>query len=88
MKAMVSAGKPAGGIAYFIFWALTSVIGNATDLARKRFGDLPVLYSGGVASSRFLRRSITDGIYAQPRYSADNAMGPAILAYRVVKSND
>jgi len=87
MKAMVSAGKQAGDIAYFALWAITSAIKAATLAARRQFGSLPVLFSGGVASSGFLRRALPDGIYAQPCYSADNAMGTAILTYRTVKND-
>jgi len=85
MKAMVAAGRTPGEIAYFVFRAVTSAVGTATGNARKRYGDLPVLYSGGVASSRFMRRELPDGIYAQPKYSSDNAMGIAILTFREIE---
>ena len=82
MKAMVSAGKPPGEIAYFTFWAVTSAVRAVTAAARKEYGGVPVLYTGGVASSGFMRRAVPDGLFAEPKYSADNAMGIAILAYR------
>ena len=47
---------------------------------------LPVLCSGGVASNRLLRREMEarcGALFAQPRYSTDNAMGAAILARRL-----
>jgi N6-L-threonylcarbamoyladenine synthase len=84
MKAMVSAGSPVSEIAYFTLWAVTSAVIKITAAARKQYGDLPVLYSGGVASSKFMRRAVTDGLYAAAGYSADNAMGTAILAHRAV----
>lgn len=85
MKAMVSAGKTTDEIAYFTLWAVTSVVKNATAAALEKYGGLPVLFSGGVASSKFIRRALPDGIYAQPKYSADNAMGTAILAHRAAR---
>jgi N6-L-threonylcarbamoyladenine synthase len=55
---------------------------RVTERAKDEYGDLPVLYSGGVASNSILRKSVPDGIFAQPQYSTDNAMGTAILTYR------
>jgi N6-L-threonylcarbamoyladenine synthase len=57
---------------------------KATEAARERYGDLPVLFSGGVSSNSLLRERLTDGIFAEPRYSTDNAMGTAILTWRAV----
>ena len=47
------------------------------------YGKLPVLFSGGVSSNSMLRTCMTkkyDAIFAEPRYSADNAAGIAVLA--------
>ena len=88
IKAMNESGGAPGDIARFAFWALTAAIKNATALAFKQYGELPLLLSGGVASSEFLRREMASGIYAQPRYSSDNAMGIAILAYRTATEFD
>ena len=85
IKAMHESGTAPGEIARFAFWALTAAIRNATLLAFKQYGEQPLLLSGGVASSAFLRRAMANGIYAEPRYSADNAMGIAILAYRAAQ---
>lgn len=87
MKSMPGEGKSPEEIAYFTFWSVTSAIKTATAAALQVYGGLPVLYSGGVASSKFMRRALPDGIYAQPEYSTDNAMGIAILTHRKVKSN-
>ena len=64
---------------------MVSAVSAATENAIKAYGDIPVLYSGGVASNSLLRRLTPDGIFAEPRYSTDNAMGCAILTYRAVK---
>lgn len=40
---------------------------------------LPVVFSGGVASSGFLRQYIKEGLFPEPRYATDNAMGVAVL---------
>ena len=85
VKVMVAADVAAGEIARFAFWALTSAVRTITGRAREQYGDLPVLLSGGVASSAYLRRELPDGVYAAPGFSSDNAMGTAILTYRAVE---
>jgi len=87
VKAMLERGAAPGEAAYFVFSAMASAIKKVTELARRQYGDIPLLLSGGVASSRFLRRAMPDGIYAAPEYSADNAMGIAILTFRAEKGS-
>ena len=68
-------------------YALKSIcyaVYQTTLQAKKLYPDLPVVFSGGVASNSLLRKEISklNGIFAQPQYSTDNAMGVAILASR------
>lgn len=58
---------------------------QATENARKEYPDLPVVFSGGVASNSLLRQMCAsmDPIFAQPQYSTDNAMGVAVIASRM-----
>ena len=42
---------------------------------------LPVLFSGGVASNSLLRQMMPDGIFGEPQYSTDNALGVAVLTW-------
>ena len=47
------------------------------------FGDLPVVFSGGVSSNSMLRAHMSEkygALLAEPRFSADNAAGIAVLA--------
>ena len=47
------------------------------------FGDLPVVFSGGVSSNSMLRTHMSKkygALFAEPRFSADNAAGIAVLA--------
>ncbi len=69
--------------AYYAIRSIISAIEGATKNAKEQYGDLPVLFAGGV-SSNLLLREIVPGIYSEPRYSSDNAIGIAILAYRQV----
>ena len=57
---------------------------QATKNARSQFGDLPVVFSGGVASNSMLRQYMQplSPVFSQPQYSTDNAMGIAVLTWR------
>ena len=57
---------------------------TATKNALKAYPGLPVVFSGGVASNAMLREQVQElnPIFAEPRYSTDNAIGVAVLASR------
>ena len=80
--------KPAN-IARFALDAVSNVVWRATQEAQRRYPGLPVLCSGGVASNSQLRAGLTNlcgAIFAEPRYSTDNAMGTAILTWRALEA--
>jgi N6-L-threonylcarbamoyladenine synthase len=85
MKGLIESGEEPKNIAYFVLASLVSTVHKVTIRALDRYGDIPVLYSGGVASNSLLRGKTADGIFAEPQYSTDNAMGIAILTHRAVK---
>ena len=71
-------------------YALRCVAGavfHTTQEAMKRYPDAPVVFSGGVASNSMLRKVMEplDPVFAEPRYSTDNAMGIAVLAKRMTE---
>ena len=85
VKALAEGGRPQGEIARFVMETVAGVVRRATLAALERYPGLPVLCSGGVASSRRLRAALGEAcgaVFAQPAYSTDNAMGAAILALR------
>ncbi len=61
----------------------------ATEQALKAYPGLPVVFSGGVASNSLLREVIAPlkPVFAEPRYSTDNAMGVAVLAHRITEES-
>lgn len=68
-------------------YALRSVIfavTKATEQAIKSYPGLPVVFSGGVASNSLLRKEMQkyNPVFAEPRYSTDNALGVAVLTHR------
>ena len=76
-NAVETAGYALRCVAYAVY--------RATENALKAYPGLEVVFSGGVASNSMLR-SLTEPlhpVFAQPRYSTDNAMGVAVLAHRM-----
>ena len=63
---------------------ISYAVSCATENARKTYSDLPVVFSGGVASNSVLRKVMASQncIFAKAEYSTDNAMGIAVLAHR------
>ena len=87
MHKLVESGAEKSEVAYFTLASMITCVQRVTENARKQYGDLPVLFSGGVASNSLLRQLTAGGIFAEPRYSTDNAMGCAILTMRAVKAH-
>lgn len=87
IKGMAEAGVAPADVARFTFETLASVLARTTAWAQKKYGSLPVLCSGGVASNSLLRSRLEPlgAIFAPPQYSTDNALGVAILAHRAVE---
>ena len=91
VKALAEEGEKPANIARFAIDAVSNVVWRATQEAQRRYPGLPVLCSGGVASNSQLRSGLADicgAIFAQPKYSTDNAMGTAILTWRGLKAEE
>ena len=58
-----------------------AAVSRATQNAKEIYGDLPVVFSGGVASNSMLRSYMeaTGAVFCEPQYSTDNAIGIAVL---------
>lgn len=70
--------------AAFALRCVAGAVFQATKNAKSLYPELPVVFSGGVASNTMLRQHMAsfDPVFAPPQYSTDNAMGVAVLAYR------
>ena len=70
--------------------AICYAVKKSTMDAQKRFPGLSVVFSGGVASNSLLRKAVSevDAVFAEPRFSTDNAMGTAILTYRALEEKN
>ena len=83
IKAMAERGEDSALIACYALDTIANAVLATTKEAWKKWPGLPVLCSGGVASSLRLRSWMKDAVFAQPQFSTDNAMGAAILAHRM-----
>lgn len=74
-------GTPKEEIAAFSLRNCAEAVKKATNQARKLYGDLPVVFSGGVASNSLLRKIMIPegGLFGPGKYSTDNAFGIAVL---------
>ena len=63
---------------------VAQAVKTATENALKEYPGLSVVFSGGVASNSMLRAVLEplEPVFAEPRFSTDNAMGVAVLAHR------
>lgn len=89
VKALAERGESPVNIARFAVATVAGVVRRATAEAQRQYPGLPVLCSGGVASNSRLRAVLTENcgaVFAQPKYSTDNAMGTAILTWRAARS--
>ncbi|MBR6102770.1 MAG: peptidase M22 [Ruminococcus sp.] len=82
-KAMLSEGSPREDIAKYCITAICEAVRAMTAAALEQYGDLPVIYAGGVMSNRFIADRLSKefgGHFAAPEFSCDNAVGCAIYS--------
>lgn len=80
VEALFSKGVSRENAARYALLSIVTAVSAVTENARGRFGDIPVLFTGGVTASGLMRERIC-GIFPSPQYSTDNAMGTAVLTY-------
>ncbi len=81
-KKMFDSGEPHNKIAKFCLIAVMNSIIAMTDALIAEYGDIPLVYAGGVMSNSIIRNEITarySANFAAPEFSCDNAAGTAIL---------
>ncbi len=88
VKALAQKGEKPRHIARFILNTVADAVHRGTAAAQARHPGLSMLCSGGVASNTRLRERMEGALFAAPRYSTDNAMGTAILAWRYLHSGE
>lgn len=83
IKEFYAAGGSREDTAAYAVSSVCSAVYRTTEDARKQYGDLPVIFSGGVASNSLLRKVCEPlgAVFAPPEYSTDNALGIAVLTW-------
>ena len=78
----LAAGQPPAEVARFCLDSVCAAVVGMTEAVLAEYGDLPLVYAGGVMSNTQLREYLSTrvgGRFAPPMYSADNAAGIACL---------
>ena len=86
MNALAEGGTPPAEVCWYVLSSIIQGVETATQQALVRYPGLPVLCAGGVASNQLLRQRMTKAcgaVFAEPLFSTDNAMGVAILTWRI-----
>ena len=82
-KKMLSENKSSEDISKFCLMSVYAVINKMTELALLKFGQIPVVFAGGVMSNSIIKEKLSgnfDAYFAKPEFSCDNAAGTAIFA--------
>ncbi len=83
VKQMVNRGEAKQDIAKFALSYVAKTVLSMLDSITLKYGNLPVVFSGGVASNSLLRETILNKYeagFAEPEFSLDNAAGLAVFA--------
>ena len=76
-------GKAPAFVARYCLEAVKAALFAMTEALLEEYGELPLLYAGGVMSNSIIRTAIQErygGFFAEPRFSSDNSAGIALLA--------
>ena len=68
--------------AAFVFDFVGKTIGRMCSDIMEKYGEMPVVFAGGVMSNRLMRDRLSaafDAYFSEPEFSADNAAGIALL---------
>ncbi len=77
---LIKRGASDAEISAYLLEQIAQTLIRMTENAKSEFGDVPVLYAGGVMSSKYLKSRLKNlGLFPEPAYSSDNAAGIAVL---------
>lgn len=80
---MKSDGEPHENIALYCLTYICETVKAMTDAALCKYGQMPVVFAGGVMSDTIIKNrlsSLYDASFALPEFSCDNAAGLALYA--------
>lgn len=79
---LLDTGHPKEEIARFCLDAILAALDEISQTLLKEYGNLPLLFAGGVMSNSIIRQALTNkygAYFAPPPFAADNAAGIAVL---------
>ncbi len=79
---MLENGESQEDTAKFLLCYIADTVTAMTEYALQKFGDLPIVFAGGVMSNKIIKNVISsrfDASFAEPEFSCDNAAGIAFL---------
>lgn len=82
-KAMYEKGEKAEDICRYCLDYIMTALYKMACFAKENYGELPMIFSGGVMSNSIIRAEFEKKLgasFAEPEFSADNAAGIALLA--------
>lgn len=82
-RAMLDNGEKSEDICRYCLDYIMTALYKMAEWARENYGNLPMIFSGGVMSNSIIKKEFTEKLgagFAEPIFSADNAAGTAILA--------
>lgn len=83
-KKMLDNNEKYEDIAKFVISYITETLMEMTDRIINKYGQLPLVFAGGVSSNSIIKEKIGkkyNAYFAKPEFSCDNAAGIAIYAY-------
>ncbi len=81
---MLENGEAPEDTAKFLLSYIADAVTEMTCYAFKNYGELPIIYAGGVMSDKIIKDIITsryEAYFAEPEFSCDNAAGVAYLSH-------
>ena len=87
-RKMLDDGERKEDIANYCLSFIYSTIYEMTKFALDRYGNMPIVYAGGVMSDKLIRDKLLqkfDAFFAEPDFYCDNAVGTAVFA--AIKEN-
>ena len=83
-RKMFEQGESAEDISRYCLDFAGKTLEKMAEYAVEKYGELPMVFAGGVMSNSIIRKRIQSrfkAVFAKPEFSCDNAAGTALLAY-------
>ena len=79
---MIANGTSSSDVSAFTFEFIAKTLFKIAINVREEYGDLPIVWAGGVMSNSIIKSRLSklgNVYFTEPQYSADNAVGVALI---------